>query len=90
MGDGELTSVIVNHTDGTSEKIDGICIGMGATWGEYEETQFDTEQEKLDYIKEHWDEQTITSETLEASGEKLFDLGTISSVTIDGIEYNIQ
>ena len=90
MGDGELTSVIVNHTDGTSEKIEGICIGMGAEWCEYEETQFDTEQEKLEYMEKTWDERTITDQTLEASGEKLFDLSTISSVTIDGIEYKIQ
>lgn len=51
---------------------------------------FDTEQEKLDYIKENWDNEKVTHETLEAEGEKLFSLDRIANVVIDDVVYTIE
>lgn len=85
----ELTSVIVNYTDGTSEKLDGISISKSAEWGDGL-PEFDNAQERYDYLQEHMNEQTVTDETLEASGKKLFSLDRISSVIIDGVTYTID
>lgn len=85
----ELTSVIVNYTDGTSEKLDGISISKSVEWGDGL-PEFDNAQERYDYLQEHMNEQTVTDETLEASGKKLFSLDRISSVIIDGVTYTID
>ncbi len=86
---GELTSVTVNYTDGTSEQLTNICISKSTEDGE-DFPEFDTEQERLDYIKEHWDEQKVTGEMLEANGDKLLTLDRIASVIIDGVTYTID
>lgn len=87
---GGLTTVVVNFTDGTSEDL-SVTISKSSDWKDLEDLpEFETEQEKLDYIQEHWDEQIVTDQLLNASGEKLFDMEKIAYVTIDGVTYTIQ
>lgn len=86
---GELTSVVVNYTDRPSEKLSSVTISKSTEEPE-DYPEFETEQEKLDYIQTHWDEQIVTNETLEASGDKLLTLDRIASVVIDGVTYTIE
>ena len=87
----ELSRVVVNYKDGSDETLSSVTISQAAEWNESSELpEFATEQEKLDYTEEHWEEQIVTDQQLNASGEKLFDLEKIKSVTIDGVTYTIK
>ena len=85
----EMTEVTVNFTDGTSRTLNNITICKSTDMND-ELKQFDTEQERLDYINAHWNDADVTDQTLEANGDQLFDLEKIASVTIDGITYTIE